>query len=66
MNDLAEITVSNIQPSPYQHRRVFDESSLRELANSIERDGLIQPITVRQVNAHFELIAGERRWRAVK
>lgn len=67
MNDLAEITVSNIQPSPYQHRRMFDESALRELSKSIERDGLIQPITVRSINDdRYELIAGERRWRAVK
>jgi hypothetical protein len=55
-----------IEPSPYQHRRGFADSDLRELARSIEMDGLIQPITVRPVNSHFELIAGERRWRAVK
>lgn len=46
---------------------MFDESSLRELAKSVERDGLIQPITVRSINDdRYELIAGERRWRAVK
>jgi hypothetical protein len=63
---IAQIEVANIRPSPYQHRRVFDEPSLRELARSIETDGLIQAITVRPVNAHFELITGERRWRAVQ
>ncbi|MCC8997947.1 MAG: ParB/RepB/Spo0J family partition protein, partial [Candidatus Contendobacter sp.] len=63
-NSVAEIAVSNIQPSPFQHRRMFDDGALRELAKSIQQDGLIQPITVRPVNAHFELIAGERRWRA--
>ena len=61
---IAELSVSHIKPSPFQHRRVFDDGSLRELAKSIQQDGLIQPITVRPVNAHFELIAGERRWRA--
>jgi len=66
LSSITEIDVFNIQPSPYQHRRAFHESDLQELANSICRDGLIQPITVRPVNAHFELIAGERRWRAFK
>lgn len=61
-----EIDVSRITPSPFQHRRTFDEKSLRELAKSIEQDGLIQPITVRPINQHFELIAGERRLRAFK
>ena len=60
------ISVDNIISSPFQHRRAFDDASLRELAKSIEQDGLIQPITVRPVNDHYELIAGERRWRAVK
>ncbi len=55
-----------IEPSPFQHRRAFSDADLKELARSIETDGLIQPITVRPVNSHFELIAGERRWRAVK
>jgi len=61
------IEVSNIGPSPFQHRRVFETGALRELAKSIERDGLIQPITVRPITGGmFELIAGERRWRAIK
>ncbi len=57
---------AQIEPSPFQHRRAFSDADLKELARSIEADGLIQPITVRPVNSHFELIAGERRWRAVK
>lgn len=63
---IAEIEVANIRPSPFQHRQVFDDASLRELAKSIAVDGLLQPITVRPVNAHFELIAGERRWRSIQ
>jgi hypothetical protein len=66
IESIAYLRPENIQPSPYQHRRAFGETDLKELARSIESDGLIQPITVRPVNAHFELIAGERRWRAVK
>lgn len=63
---IAYLPPEQIQPSPFQHRRAFAEDDLKELARSIETDGLIQPITVRPVNAHYELIAGERRWRAVK
>ena len=66
MSELHSIKVVIIQPSPFQYRRMFDEQSLRELAQSIQQVGLLQPITVRPVNAHFELIAGERRWRAIK
>ena len=63
---IAYLRPDEIEPSPFQHRRSFSEADLKELARSIETDGLIQPITVRPVHAHFELIAGERRWRAVK
>lgn len=58
------ISIGVIQPSPYQHRKDFSPSKLSELAKSIDRDGLIEPIVVRPVNEHYELIAGERRWRA--
>ena len=60
------IDVKYIDPSPFQHRKYMDEEKLRELAQSIERDGLIQPIVVRSRNGRFQLIAGERRWRAVR
>jgi len=53
-------------PSPYQHRRHFDEDKLRELAASIQREGLIEPIVVRAKRDRYELIAGERRFRAVR
>ena len=61
------IDIKKIEPSPYQHRKYFDENSLRELGASILRDGLIEPIIVRpQQKGRFQLIAGERRFRAIK
>jgi ParB family chromosome partitioning protein len=65
-NTLEIIPVDYIRPNPYQPRRVFSEESLNELAHSIKRYGLLQPITVRKLSHnYFEIIAGERRWRAV-
>jgi len=61
------INIKRIDPSPYQHRRYFDENSLKELGASIIRDGLIEPIIVRpRKKERFQLIAGERRFRAIK
>ncbi len=57
--------VSDIKASPFQPRRHFDEQQIEELATSIQERGLIQPLVVRKVNGAFELIAGERRLRAV-
>lgn len=57
--------ISEIVASPFQPRRHFDEEQLRELAESIRESGLIQPLVVRRVDGKFELIAGERRLRAV-
>jgi ParB family chromosome partitioning protein len=59
-----EIVITNIEPSRHQPRRTFDEPNLRELADSIRSEGLLQPIVVRKVGDKFQLIAGERRWRA--
>jgi ParB family chromosome partitioning protein len=64
--DFQEVLVGNIEPNPYQPRREFDESQLVDLAESIQSEGLIQPIVVRQINGGYQLIAGERRWRAFK
>jgi ParB family chromosome partitioning protein len=61
---LIEIRVAEVKPNPYQPRINFDKQALAELKDSIQEKGLIQPITVRKVNSHFELIAGERRLRA--
>lgn len=59
-----EIAVQRITPSPFQPRRTFDEVKIEELAASIRSQGVIQPLIVRPKGDEFELIAGERRWRA--
>lgn len=63
---LREIPVGSISPNPWQPRQSFDDDALTELTASIEASGLLQPIIVRSVGARYELIAGERRWRAVQ
>ncbi|MCX7605896.1 MAG: ParB/RepB/Spo0J family partition protein [Bacteroidia bacterium] len=63
---IQEIPVEQIEPNPFQPRIDFPEEELAALAESIREHGLIQPITVRQVGDKFQLIAGERRWRAAK
>jgi ParB family transcriptional regulator, chromosome partitioning protein len=59
-----EIAVHLVEPSPYQARREIPPDQLHELADSIRSEGLLQPIVVRKVAEKFQLIAGERRWRA--
>jgi ParB family chromosome partitioning protein len=59
-----EVAVDRITPSPFQPRRTFDEGKIDELAASIRNQGIIQPLVVRPRGDNFELIAGERRWRA--
>jgi ParB family chromosome partitioning protein len=59
-----EVAVERITPSPLQPRRAFDEAKIAELAASIRNQGIIQPLVVRRKADHYELIAGERRWRA--
>jgi ParB family chromosome partitioning protein len=61
-----EIPVDAIQPNPLQPRRVFQDTRLEELAQSIRANGIIQPLVVRLVSGHYQLVAGERRWRAAK
>ncbi len=65
-NSLREINVDDIQPNPYQVRFIWNEQELADLARSIKANGVIQPILVRPVGTGFQLIAGERRWRAAK
>ena len=57
--------VKDIKASPFQPRRHFDPVQIEELAASIRERGLIQPLVVRKVDGHYELIAGERRLRAI-
>lgn len=64
---LREVPVQSIRPNPFQPRRAIDPAQLQELADSIEAAGLLQPVVVREAaNGQYELIAGERRWRAVQ
>jgi ParB family chromosome partitioning protein len=61
-----DVPVDAILPNPLQPRERFDSNQIETLKNSIKNSGLIQPIAVRQVNDKYEIVAGERRWRAVK
>ena len=63
---LRELPVASVLPNPYQPRTHMDEAALAELTASIEASGLLQPVVVRPRNGRYELIAGERRWRAVQ
>lgn len=63
---LSQIQVASIRPNSRQPRQHFDEEALTELADSIRTVGLLQPVLVRPVGDGFELIAGERRWRAAR
>lgn len=60
------IPVTRIVPCPFQPRKDFTEDSIKELADSIKEQGVLQPLIVRSKNGSFELIAGERRWRAAQ
>lgn len=61
-----KIKISLIEPNTTQPRKIFDEESLYELANSIKAYGILQPLIVQKKADHYEIIAGERRWRAAK
>jgi ParB family chromosome partitioning protein len=65
--DVQRVPITQIAPNPNQPRRDFDPAALMELTQSIERDGIIQPIIVRRVaHMEYQIIAGERRWRSAK
>lgn len=67
VNTIADIAIDQIQTNPYQPRTHFDQAALEELAESIKVQGIIQPITVRQLDQDsFQLISGERRYQAAK
>ncbi|MCC7497959.1 MAG: ParB/RepB/Spo0J family partition protein [Bryobacterales bacterium] len=63
---VTRIAIDQIDPNPLQPRSQFQPESLHELAQSIESNGIIQPLVVRKSGSRFQLIAGERRWRAAK
>lgn len=64
--EIIEISIEELRPNPYQPRKKFDEEKLRELANSINEHGVFQPIIVKKSIKGYEIIAGERRFRASK
>ncbi|MHA3045700.1 ParB/RepB/Spo0J family partition protein [Riemerella anatipestifer] len=64
MGSIVEINIEDIYPNPNQPRTYFDEDALNQLAQSIKNLGVIQPITLRKYGAKFEIISGERRYRA--
>jgi len=61
-----ELEIDSIVPGPMQPRTQFDDESLGHLAESIKSHGIVQPVLVRRIGDHYELVAGERRWRAAK
>jgi ParB family chromosome partitioning protein len=62
---IIKVYIENIEPNPFQPRKEFDEESLNELGQSIQQNGIIQPIVVRQIKPEkYQLVSGERRWRA--
>jgi ParB family chromosome partitioning protein len=63
---LKELALSELKSGKYQPRSDFNQDELQELANSIKCNGVVQPVVVRKLAKHYELIAGERRWRAAK
>ena len=65
-DQLKTIPVDRIMRGTYQPRRHFEQEALEELADSIREQGVLQPIVVRQIGDKYEIIAGERRWRATQ
>ncbi|MFB3827613.1 MAG: ParB/RepB/Spo0J family partition protein [Bryobacteraceae bacterium] len=63
---VAQVAIELIEPNPLQPRRVFHAEKLQELAQSIRANGIIQPLVVRRIDGRYQLVAGERRWRAAK
>lgn len=65
-NEVVEINLDELRPNPYQPRKVFDEEALNELASSIKEHGVFQPIIVKKTIKGYDIVAGERRYRASK
>ena len=64
--EIVELSLDELRPNPYQPRKKFDEEKIRELADSIKQFGIIEPLVVVKRKGYYELIAGERRWRAAR
>ena len=65
-NDVISVPIEQIRPNPDQPRRIFKAEQLAELTSSIREKGILQPLLVRRKADHFEIVAGERRWRAAQ
>jgi ParB family chromosome partitioning protein len=63
---LAEVEIDRIDPNPYQPRQHLEQGKIQELARSLAQEGVMQPLVVRRVGSRYQLIAGERRWRAAR
>ena len=63
---VTQISIRDIRVNPYQPRKVFDEEAVQELAQSIKEHGILQPITLRKKDSKYEIVVGERRFRAAK
>ena len=61
-----ELSIDSIVPNPRQPRKAFEDSSLHNLSRSLERSGMLQPVVVRRHGQQYEIVVGERRWRAAK
>lgn len=66
IEDILEIDIRKIEPNRSQPRKVFDEDAIEELADSIKQFGVLQPLIVQKKDGYYEIVAGERRWRASK
>lgn len=65
-SQVLRVALDKVVPCPFQPRKTFEDASLQELADSIREQGIVQPLIVRERKGHYELIAGERRWRAAR
>ena len=63
---MVELEIGQVRPNPRQPRRVFDDEAIQRLSESVKADGVVQPIVVRDVGDGYEIVAGERRWRAAR
>jgi ParB family chromosome partitioning protein len=63
---VTDLPVDSITPNPQQPRKAFEDTALRQLAESLRQSGVLQPVVVRRMNGGYQLIVGERRWRAAK
>jgi ParB family chromosome partitioning protein len=66
VSGLEAVVVDLIDPNPFQPRRAFPQAGLKELADSIRASGVVQPVLLRRADARYQLVAGERRWRAAR